>query len=150
MRPLCCGMRSHPSFLSLTTCLHAVVDLSLIILSAGCLVVLILPRLLPWPLVGSASVAPPERCIRTCKLFGNGRASASMNAVSRDRFTPAAAADAVTPTYLRATAADFHPKYPIITSMAVPSMLWLAAPPLGRSASCTAYIPCQPKPKLKM
>ena len=109
MRPLCCGMRSHPSFLSLTTCLHAVVDLSLIILSAGCLVVLILPRLLPWPLVGSASVAPPERCIRTCKLFGNGRASASMNAVPRKPFTTAAVTDSVTPTCLRATVANFRP-----------------------------------------
>ena len=27
-------------------------------------------KLLPWPLVGSASVSPPERCIRTCKRFG--------------------------------------------------------------------------------
>ena len=48
MRPLCCGMRSHPSLLSLSICLNAVVYLSLIILSAGCLVVLVLPKPLPW------------------------------------------------------------------------------------------------------
>ena len=52
-----------------------------------------------------------------------------MNVVSRERFTRAAAAYAVTPTHLLATAADFHPTYSIRTSMAVPSMLWLTAPP---------------------
>ena len=70
MKPLCCGVGSHPSLLSISTCLNAVVHLSLIILFAGFLGILILPKLLPWPLVGSASVRPPERCIRTCKLFG--------------------------------------------------------------------------------
>ena len=64
MRPLCCGIKSHPSLLSPSTCLNAVVYLSLIILSAGCLVGRILPKLLPWPRVGSASVSPPERCNR--------------------------------------------------------------------------------------
>ena len=39
------------------------------------------------------------------------RAFASMNAVSRERSTPAAAADVVTLTYLRATPADSHPTY---------------------------------------
>lgn len=37
------------------------------------------------------------------------RTPACMNAVSRERFTPATAADAVAPTNLRATVADFHP-----------------------------------------
>ena len=50
-------------------------------------------------------------------------ASVSMYAVSRKRFASAAVADAVTPTYLRATVADYHPTYSIRTSMAVPSML---------------------------
>ena len=42
----------------------------------------------------------------------SGRASASMNAASRERFIPAAAADAVTPTYLRATVAASTPRTP--------------------------------------
>ena len=56
-------------------------------------------------------LAPRNDVYERANFSENGRASASMNAVSRDRFTPAAAVDAVTPTYLRATAADFHPTY---------------------------------------
>ena len=70
MWPLCYGMRSYPFLLSLSTCLLAVAYLSFVLLSADCLVVLIQPKLLPWSLVGSASVTPAERCVRTCKLFG--------------------------------------------------------------------------------
>ena len=43
------------------------------------------------------------------KCSDSGRASASMNAVSREPFTPAAVTDAITTTYLRATVADFRP-----------------------------------------
>ena len=38
------------------------------------------------------------------------RASASIDAIPRECFTPAAAADAVSPTYLRAMVADLHPR----------------------------------------
>ena len=47
-----------------------------------------------------------------------------MNAVSRERFTLAAALDAVTLTYRRATIADFYPTYSTRTSIVVPSMWW--------------------------
>ena len=66
-----------------------------------------------------------------------GRPPRWMPFLSRERFIPAAAADAVTPTYLRATVADFHPTYSIRTSVAVPSMLWLAAPPARKE--CIVY-----------
>ena len=50
MRPLLRHEITPVFFLSLSTCLNAVLYLSLIIVSAGCLVVLILPKLLPWSL----------------------------------------------------------------------------------------------------
>ena len=62
-----------------------------------------------------------------------------MNAVSRERFVPFDAdADAVSPTqYLPATAEGLHPTYSIRTSMAVPSVRWLAAPPTRNE--CSVY-----------
>ena len=74
---------------------------------------------------------------------GSGRASASMNDVSREHFTPAAAADAVVPTYLRATVPDFHPMYSVKRPcLCRPCYNSMPLPP-GRSASCTAYPPCE-------
>ena len=68
----------------------------------------------------------------------DGRASASVNTASPERLAPRdPAADAVTPAYRPATAADFHPTYSIRTSMAVPSMWWLAAPPTRKE--CNVY-----------
>ena len=61
-----------------------------------------------------------------------------MNAVSRERLAPRdLAADAVTPTYRPATAADFYPTYSMRTPMAVPSMRWLATPLIRKE--CNAY-----------
>ena len=113
MTPLCCGMRSHPylSLLFLSQCRSSFLYLS--ILPAGCLSSLLYPNFY-LDLVGPASIVPWERCIyELANCSDSGRASASMNAVSRERFTPAAAADAVILTSLRAPA---------------PSILWLAAP----------------------
>ena len=57
------------------------------------------------------------------------KTSASKGAVSRERLAPLnVAADAVTSAYLPAMAADLHPTYSVRTSMAVPSICWLAAP----------------------
>ena len=50
------GMTSHPSLLTLFSWLNAAVLLPLDLLLAGYVVVLILPKLLPRPLVGPASV----------------------------------------------------------------------------------------------
>ena len=73
--------------------------------------------------MGPSSIVSGERCIyELAHCSDSGRASASMNTVSRERFTPAAAADAVILTCRRAPA---------------PSILWLAAP-LTRK-ECIAY-----------
>ena len=88
MRPLCCGMRSHPSLLSLSTGLNVVVYLSLIILSAGCLVVLILPNFYLGLLWVRLQLARRNAVYERANGSDNGKASASMNVVSWERFTP--------------------------------------------------------------
>ena len=53
----------------------------------------------------------------------SGKASASMNAVSRERLVPLdATADAVTTTNLVVMTEDLHPTYSMRTLMAVPSI----------------------------
>ena len=68
----------------------------------------------------------------------SGKASACINAVSRERFAPLdGGTDAVTPTYMLATAGDLHPTYAMRTFMAVPSIWWLAPPPTRKE--CNVY-----------
>lgn len=62
------------------------------------------------------------------------RASASINAHSREHSAPAAVADAVTLTaYLRASVADLPATYSISTFMAVSFILWSDAPPTWKA-----------------
>ena len=141
MRPLCCGMRSHP-YLIVSFHLSPMPSYICRLLSFPRLVLLSLLSLfypnfclcLYWV---QLQLAPRNAVYERANCSDNGRASASINAVSRERFTPTAAADAVTLTYLRATAADFHPTYSRRMSMAVSSMLWLAAPPTRKE--CIVY-----------
>lgn len=77
----------------------------------GLLLVLVVPKHLPRLLliVGPPSIFLWERVTRTYRLLGQRQGISSMLAVSRERLTPSAAADAATPKYLRAMLADFHP-----------------------------------------
>ena len=65
MRPLCYGIGSHPY----SPFLRAVFLTASYYPSRGFPAVLVIPKLLPQPLVDSASVLPWERCMRTCKLL---------------------------------------------------------------------------------
>ena len=98
MRPLCCGMRSHPylsSLLFLSQCRSSFLYLN--ILPAGCLSSLLYPNFY-LDLVGPASIVPWERCIyELANCSDSGRASASMNAVSRGGWWPSAPASTPVP-----------------------------------------------------
>ena len=96
-------MGTHP-YLSLRQC-QLVAPLSLI-LFRGLLLFLSIRQASRLALRGSATVGCPLGTQRTLPQTpsDNGKASASMNVVSRERFVPLdAAADAATPTYLLAT-----------------------------------------------
>ena len=104
-------MRSHPYLLSFSPFLSTVVYLSLIILPAGSLLPLLYPNFcldLWWVRL---QLARGDAVHERANCSDSVRASASVDAVSRERFIPAVAADAVTPTYLRATVEDFHPAH---------------------------------------
>ena len=81
------------------------------------------------------------------KFADSCRTSASMNAVSRESFTPATAADAVNPVCLCVRRLQtVTPQQPTRMLMTVPSILWLAASPTRKSARCTASCPPRPPP----
>ena len=84
---------------------------------------LFIPKLLPRPLVVRLQLARGNAVCEHTNRSDSGRASASMNAVSRKCSIPSTAADGVTATYLVATVAKFHLTYSIRTPVAVPSML---------------------------
>ena len=108
MRPLCYGMKSHPCLWSLYLFPECRSILFPIFFPTGFVLSLLCPNFylgLWW--VGrqwTRGNAVHERV----NCLESGRASASMEAVSRESFTPPAAADAGTPTHMRATVADFH------------------------------------------
>ena len=129
MRPLDCGMRSRPYWLSLHHYLNVVACLPLI-LSTGCFSSLFCP---------TSSRSPKGFCYRWLSRANdaydstspseNSTASASMNALSCERSVPLdATANAVARTNLLVTAEDLPPTYARRTSIAVPSTRWLAAP----------------------
>ena len=146
MRPLCYGMRSHPYLLSLCSLSWSLFRLSLIIFPARFWFSLLHPHLFLDPWSVRIQLTPGNAMGERTNCPNRGTASASMNAISRERFIPTAVADAVTPTYLRARVTDFHPiptysirspwpYYPCCDSLPLP---------LERSASCTAYRPYPP------
>ena len=138
MGPLCCGMTAHPYLLYLHHFLNVVACLPPISCS-GCFASKLSPKLCPGPLgVLLPLVVPCQRCVHSTNPSNRDKASASVNAVSRDRLVPFdSAAGAVTPTNLLAMAEDFHPMCFLRTSMVVPSIRWLAALPTHKE--CRVY-----------
>ena len=106
MRPLCFGMRSHPYLLSLFLSLNAVEYLPRTILPTGFVLSLLCPHFYLGLWWFRRQLARGDAVRERANWFDSGRAAAS-----RERFTPAAAAEAVSPTYLLATVADFHTTY---------------------------------------
>ena len=92
--------------------LMAVVSIVSYCLSGVFLVVLVYPNFYVDPWWVRLQLARGNAVCERTNGSESGRASASMNAASRERFIPAAAADAVTPTYLRATVAASTPRTP--------------------------------------
>lgn len=133
-------LRHDITFILVSICpsINDVAYLSLIILPVGCFSSLLYPNhyLGLWWAQLRMSVGTLRVDVQTSRTVI--RVSAFIDRRFARPLHPAAAVDVGTPTYLRATVADFHRTYAIRPSVAIPSMLWFATSP---TASCAAYPP---------
>ena len=124
-------MRSHPYLLYLCSFSWPQLELFLIIVPAGFWLSLLYPNfyLDSWWI--RLQLARGNAVCERTNCSNSGRAS-HLNAGSRERFTPAAVADVVTP---RTPSERLWPHHTCYDSLLLP---------LGRSVSCTAFPPYQP------